>query len=61
MREVNQLRNTFQRHSLNNLALAKPGLIEGVINRGTEKVKNDFLKLTDPNMFEEKDEESTAN
>ena len=61
MREVNQLRNTFQRHSLTNLALAKPGLIEGVINRGTEKVKNDFLKLTDPNMFEEKDEESTAN
>jgi hypothetical protein len=50
MREVNQLRNTFQRHSLGNLALAKPGLI----NRGTKKVGLDFVELTNPNMFDEK-------
>jgi hypothetical protein len=54
MREVNQLRNTFQRHSLGNLALAKPGLIENVINRGTKKVGLDFVELTNPNMFDEK-------
>tara|TARA_R110000744_G_scaffold253073_1_gene368738 strand:+ start:1462 stop:1824 length:363 start_codon:yes stop_codon:yes gene_type:complete len=53
MREVNQLRNTFQRHSLGNLALAKPGLIEKVINRGTKKVGQDFVALTNPNMFDE--------
>ena len=46
MREVNQLRNTFQRHSLNNLAMAKPGLIENIINKGTAKVKKEFLELT---------------
>lgn len=54
MREVNQLRNTFQRHSLGNLALAKPGLIEKVINKGTKKVGEDFVALTNPNMFDEK-------
>jgi predicted RNase H-like nuclease (RuvC/YqgF family) len=61
MREVNQLRNTFQRHSLNNLAMAKPGLIENIINKGTAKVKTEFLELTDPNMFESTDEAPTSN
>jgi len=54
MREVNQLRNTFRRHSLGNLALAKPGLIEKIINKGTKKVGQDFVALTNPNMFDEK-------
>jgi alanyl-tRNA synthetase len=53
-REVNQLRDTFQRHSLGNLALAKPGLIEKVINKGTKKVGKDFVTLTNPGMFDEK-------
>ena len=61
MREVNQLRNTFQRHSLNNLAMAKPGLIENIINKGTAKVKEEFLELTDPNMFESTDEAPASN
>ena len=61
MREVNELRNTFQRHSLNNLAMAKPGLIENIINKGTAKVKTEFLELTDPNMFESTDEAPTSN
>ena len=61
VREVNQLRNTFQRHSLNNLAMAKPGLIENIINKGTAKVKTEFLELTDPNMFESTDEAPASN
>jgi uncharacterized coiled-coil DUF342 family protein len=61
VREVNQLRNTFQRHSLNNLAMAKPGLIENIINKGTAKVKAEFAELTDPNMFENKDEAPASN
>ena len=61
VREVNQLRNTFQRHSLNNLAMAKPGLIENIINKGTAKVKTEFLELTDPNMFESTDEAPAGN
>jgi uncharacterized coiled-coil DUF342 family protein len=61
MREVNELRNTFQRHSLNNLAMAKPGLIENIINKGTAKVKTEFAELTDPNMFESTDEAPASN
>ena len=61
VREVNQLRNTFQRHSLNNLAMAKPGLIENIINKGTARVKTEFLELTDPNMFESTDEAPASN
>ena len=61
VREVYQLRNTFQRHSLNNLAMAKPGLIENIINKGTAKVKTEFLELTDPNMFESTDEAPASN
>ena len=61
VREVNHLRNTFQRHSLNNLAMAKPGLIENIINKGTARVKTEFLELTDPNMFESTDEAPASN
>tara|TARA_R100000664_G_scaffold27693_1_gene38558 strand:+ start:1360 stop:1773 length:414 start_codon:yes stop_codon:yes gene_type:complete len=61
MREVSELRNTFQKHSMTNLAMAKPGLIENIINKGTAKVKTDFLELTDPKMFEEKNEETINN
>ena len=33
--EVTKLRNTFARHDLNSLAIAKPELIERAVNRGT--------------------------
>ena len=51
--EVNQLRNTFARHDLNNLAIAKPGLIEKIVNRGTAKVNQKFIDLTNPRQFDE--------
>ncbi len=41
LREVNQLRNTFSKHDLDNLALSKPKLIEKIVNKGTKKVKED--------------------
>ncbi len=46
--EVNRLRNTFSRHNLNRLSLAKPGLIERIINRGTAKVGAEFVEITTP-------------
>jgi len=52
--EVNQLRNTFARHDLNNLAIAKPGLIEKIVNRGTATVHQQFIDLTNPRQFERK-------
>ena len=51
--EVNQLRNTFARHDLNNLAIAKPGLIEKIVNKGTAKVNQQFIDLTNPRQFDE--------
>ena len=51
--EVTQLRNTFARHDLNNLAIAKPGLIEGIVNRGTARVHQQFIDLTNPRQFDE--------
>lgn len=60
-REVNELRNTFARHDLDNLALAKPGLIQTKVNRATKRVKDDLIALTNPDQFEEEDEEDPNN
>ena len=53
MREVNNLRNTFQKHSMTNLAMAKPGLIENIINKGTARVNKELVDLTNPRQFDE--------
>ena len=47
-REVTKLRDTFARHDLDNLALAKPTLVQKMINKGTKKVKEDLIQITDP-------------
>ena len=60
-REVNELRNTFARHDLDNLALAKPGLIQTKVNRATKRVKDELVALTNPDQFEEENEEDTSN
>ena len=52
-REVNQLRQTFANHDLDNLALAKPGLIEIKINKAVKRLKEDFESITNPNQFDE--------
>lgn len=57
-REVQKLRNTFAKHDLDNLAIAKPKLIENIINKGTKKVNAELIALTDPKQF---DEENTTN
>ena len=51
--EVTKLRNTFARHDLNNLAIAKPGLIEKIVNKGTNKVNKELIELTNPRQFDE--------
>ena len=58
-REVSQLRDTFSRHNMDNLALNKPKLIENIVNKGTKKVKEELVAITNPNQFDE--EVSTAN
>ena len=51
--DATELRNTFARHDLNNLAIAKPGLIEGIVNRGTKQVGAQLTALTNPRQFDE--------
>lgn len=57
-REVNKLRNTFAKHDLDNLAINKPTLVEKMVNRGTKRVKDELIAITDPSQFEEKAEET---
>jgi len=59
-REVNKLKNTFAKHDLDNLALAKPKLIENIVNKGTKKVKDELIALTNPNQFDETDENNNS-
>ena len=52
MREVNALKQTFARHDLDALAMAKPKLLEGKVNKATKRVFDGLIKLTDPNQFD---------
>ena len=52
-REVQKLKNTFAKHDLDNLALAKPKLIENIVNKGTKKVNQELIALTNPEQFNE--------
>ena len=60
-REVNKLRSTFAKHDLANLALAKPALIQKIVNKGTKKVKEELIELTDPTQFDETEDEESNN
>ena len=46
--EVEEIRKKFAQHDMNVLSLRKPGLIENVINKGTEGVLSDLENITNP-------------
>tara|TARA_R100000458_G_C8154509_1_gene160951 strand:+ start:133 stop:573 length:441 start_codon:yes stop_codon:yes gene_type:complete len=52
-KEVNRLKQTFAKHDLNMLSMAKPGLIERIVNKGTARVGKELEALTDPKQFDE--------
>ena len=54
MKDVNRLRKTFARHDLDELALAKPALLQSKINKASARVMATLEKLSDPNQFDEK-------
>ena len=54
MKDVNRLRKTFANHDLDELALAKPGLLQGKVNKASNRVMDTLEKLSDPNQFNEK-------
>ena len=60
LREVNALKQTFARHDLDALALAKPKLLEGKVNRATKRVFDELVKLTDPDQFDKKEDEANT-
>ena len=54
MKDVNRLRKTFANHNLDQLALAKPGLMQSKINKASARVMTILEELTNPNQFDEK-------
>ena len=54
MKDVNRLRKTFANHDLDQLALAKPGLLQNKINKASARVMTTLEELTNPNQFDEK-------
>jgi preprotein translocase subunit SecD len=56
--EVRQLRNTFARHDMGSLAIARPESIQRIINAGTARVHQQFIDLTNPNQFERQIDEA---
>ena len=54
MEDVNRLRKTFAKHDLDELALAKPGLMQNKINKASARVMTTLEELTNSNQFDEK-------
>ena len=59
MEDVNRLRKPFARHDLDDLALAKPGLLQGKINKASARVMEILEKLSNPDQFNEQDSDNT--
>jgi len=55
--QIDSLTQTFARHDLDALAMAKPKLLEGKVNKATKRVFDGLIELTDPSQFDEKPEE----
>ena len=53
MEDVNRLRKTFPNHDLDELALAKPGLLQNKVNKASNRVMKTLEDLSNPNQFDE--------
>ena len=53
MQDVNRLRKTFANHDLDELALAKPGLLQNKVNKASNRVMKTLEDLSNPNQFDE--------
>ena len=54
MEDVNRLRKTFANHDLDELALAKPGMLQSCVNKASNRVMTTLENLSNPNQFDEK-------
>jgi len=58
--QVTNLRNKFAKHNLEGMALAKPALLEGKINKASARVVANLTTITNPDQFDEKATDNTA-
>ena len=58
--QVTNLRNKFAKHNLEGMALAKPALLEGKINKASARVVANLTTITNPDQFDEKATTNTA-
>ena len=58
--QVTNLRNKFAKHNLEGMALAKPGLLQGKVNKATARVMVNLTTITNPEQFDEKAADNTA-
>jgi|TARA_R100001082_G_C4327434_1_gene144022 uncharacterized coiled-coil DUF342 family protein len=56
--QVTKLRNKFAKHNLEGMALAKPTLLQGKVNKASARVIENLTIITNPDQF---DEEITDN
>jgi len=49
-KEAERLKRKFAEHDLNHLSMRKPGLIQAIINKGTEGVRKEFASITSPDL-----------
>ena len=58
--QVTNLRNKFAKHNLEGMALAKPALLEGKINKASARVVANLTTITNPDQFDENAADNTA-
>ena len=51
--QVTNLRNKFANHNLEGMALTKPALLEGKINKASARVLENLNLITNPDQFDE--------
>jgi uncharacterized coiled-coil DUF342 family protein len=58
--QVTNLRNKFAKHNLEGMALAKPALLEGKVNKASARVLENLTIITNPEQFDEETINNTA-
>ena len=58
--QVTNLRNKFANHNLEGMALAKPTLLQGKVNKASARVVENLTVITNPDQFDEKATDNTT-
>ena len=58
--QVTNLRNKFAKHNLEGMALAKPTLLQGKVNKASARVVANLTTITNPDQFDEKATDNTS-